>query len=63
MAKQKTKKAGAKRLKKTGTGKYLHYRAGRRHLKRKKTAKRRRRLRQPAVIKSTELKRIRELGL
>jgi large subunit ribosomal protein L35 len=63
MAKQKTRKAGAKRLKKTGTGKFVHFRAGRRHLKRKKNAKRRRRLRQSAVIKASELGRVRELGL
>lgn len=63
MPKQKTRKAGAKRLKKTGTGKYVHYKAGGRHLKRKKNAKRKRRLRQTALVKSTEMSRIKAMGL
>jgi large subunit ribosomal protein L35 len=63
MPKQKTRKCASKRLKKTGTGKYMHYKAGARHLKRRKNAKRKRRLRQPALVKSTEISRIKASGL
>jgi large subunit ribosomal protein L35 len=63
MPKQKTRKCASKRLKKTGTGKYMHYRAGARHLKRRKNAKRKRRLRQAVVVKSTEISRIKASGL
>ena len=58
MPKLKTRKCAAKRLKKTGTGKYRHYKAGARHLMTGKSAKRRRRLGQDGAVKSTELKRI-----
>ena len=58
MPKLKTRKSAAKRLKRTGTGKYRHRRAGARHLMRKKNAKRRRRLRHDAEISATERKRI-----
>ena len=58
MPKMKTRKGAAKRLKRTGTGKYMHHRAGGRHIMSKKNAKRKRRLRQPALIKKTEMNRI-----
>ena len=58
MPKMKTRKGAAKRLKRTGTGKYMHHRAGGRHIMSKKNAKRKRRLRRPALIKKTELNRI-----
>ncbi len=58
MPKMKTRKGAAKRLKRTGTGKYIHHRAGGRHIMSKKNAKRKRRLRQPALIKKTEMNRI-----
>ncbi|MDP7395517.1 MAG: 50S ribosomal protein L35 [Lentisphaeria bacterium] len=58
MPKMKTRKGAAKRLKRTGTGKYIHYRAGGRHIMSKKNAKRKRRLRQPALVKKTEMNRI-----
>ncbi|HRR06745.1 MAG TPA: 50S ribosomal protein L35, partial [Victivallales bacterium] len=45
MPKMKTRKTAAKRLKQTGTGKFLRRKAGRRHLMSGKSAKRRRRLR------------------
>lgn len=59
MPKQKTRKCAAKRLKKTGTGKYMHYRVGRRHILTKKNRKRKRRLRQDAQVPATEIRRIR----
>jgi len=58
MPKLKTRKCAAKRLKKTGTGKYRHYKAGSRHILTKKNAKRKRRLRKDGEVKSTEIKRI-----
>ena len=58
MPKMKTRKCAAKRLKKTGTGKYRHYKAGSRHILTKKNSKRRRRLRQDGSISSAEKNRI-----
>ncbi|OGV50608.1 MAG: 50S ribosomal protein L35 [Lentisphaerae bacterium GWF2_44_16] len=58
MPKQKTRKCAAKRLKKTGTGKYMHHRAGSRHLLTCKNAKRKRRLGKSVVVKDTEMRRI-----
>ncbi len=50
MPKMKTRKAAAKRFKETGTGKFLHNRAYGRHILTKKSAKRNRRLGQPAGV-------------
>jgi len=58
MPKMKTRKCVAKRVKKTGTGKYMHSRAGNRHILTKKNAKRKRRLGQDGEIKKTEMSRI-----
>ena len=58
MPKLKTRKCATKRLKETGTGKFRHHKAGGRHLKSAKNAKRRRRLRQDGAVKSTEMRRI-----
>ena len=58
MPKQKTRKAMAKRLKQTGTGKFRHNRANGRHILTKKTRKRKRRLHQDAAVKSSELPRV-----
>lgn len=44
--KKKTRKAVAKRFKKSATGKILHKKPGRRHLAASKTRKQKRRLRQ-----------------
>ncbi|MFA7230629.1 MAG: 50S ribosomal protein L35 [Victivallaceae bacterium] len=58
MPKLKTRKCAAKRLKMTGTGKFRHYKAGRRHLMTGKSAKRRRHLRHDGAVSSAENKRI-----
>lgn len=58
MPKQKTRKSVAKRFKQTGTGKYRRRRAGGRHILTKKTRKRKRRLRQSAEVRSTEVGRL-----
>jgi len=57
MPKQKTRKAAAKRLKQTGTGKFLRKCAGVRHLNTGKSSKRKRRLGRTLVLRSTELDR------
>ena len=59
MPKLKTRKSAAKRLKQTATGKFRHYRAGKRHILTKKSRKRKRRLGKDAEVKSTEMKRVR----
>lgn len=58
MPKMKTRKAAAKRLKMTGTGKFRRNRANARHILTKKSAKRKRRLGQDAAVKPTEMSRI-----
>ncbi|MDH7600295.1 MAG: 50S ribosomal protein L35 [Sedimentisphaerales bacterium] len=50
MPKMKTHKGLAKRLKVTATGKIKHRRAGKSHLMSGKSPKRRRHLRQPALL-------------
>ena len=58
MPKLKTRKCAAKRLKQTGTGKFRHHKAGARHLKTCKPAKRKRRLRPDAAVSPAENSRI-----
>ncbi|MCQ2379484.1 MAG: 50S ribosomal protein L35 [Victivallaceae bacterium] len=58
MPKLKTRKCAAKRLKETGTGAFRHHKAGARHLKSSKNAKRRRNLRKDGAVSSAEKNRI-----
>jgi len=58
MPKMKTRKAAAKRFKKTGTGKFRRNRSGGRHILTKKSAKRKRRLGQDAPVSATDVKRL-----
>jgi large subunit ribosomal protein L35 len=58
MPKMKTRKCVAKRLKKTGTGKYRRNKAGLRHILTKKSSKRKARLRKDGEIQSTEMSRV-----
>ena len=60
MPKMKTRKCVAKRVKKTGTGKYMHFKSGRRHLMTGKGGKRKRHLKRAAAVKSTEMSRIKK---
>jgi large subunit ribosomal protein L35 len=57
----KTKKAAAKRYHVTGTGKIRYKKQGLRHILTKKNAKRKRRLRLPAILSSVEEKRVKQL--
>ncbi len=61
MPKIKTKKAAAKRYHVTATGKVRYKKQGLRHILTKKSAKRKRRLRLPAMLSSVEQKRIKKL--
>lgn len=58
MAKQKTKRALAKRVKKKKSGVIMRSRAGKGHLLTGKTKKRKRRLRQRTTISKADAKKI-----
>jgi large subunit ribosomal protein L35 len=59
--KMKTHKSTAKRFKVTGKGKLRRLKQGRSHLRRKKSKRSKRQLRQDAKIDSVNLKRIERL--
>lgn len=61
MPKIKTKRAAAKRFSFTGTGKIKHMRANKQKLNAHKSAKRKRRLRHPGMVDSTNVKQMRRL--
>ena len=61
MPKMKTHKGAAKRFKITKRGKIIHYNTGHTHLMSNKSAKRRRRLRKPTAISTTQARTIRRL--
>jgi large subunit ribosomal protein L35 len=61
MPKMKTKRAAAKRYRLTGTGKVRYKKQNLRHILTKKNSKRKRRLRQPAILSSVEADRAKKL--
>ncbi|MDC7219640.1 MAG: 50S ribosomal protein L35 [Spirochaetales bacterium] len=61
MPKMKSKKAAAKRFKKTGSGKFKYKSQGTRHILTKKSAKRKRKLRHTSVISDAEVPRLNTL--
>ena len=61
MPKMKTRRSAAKRYTVTGTGKVRFKKQGLRHILTKKTSKRKRNLRHPAILHKAENKRIRGL--
>ncbi|MEW6745783.1 MAG: 50S ribosomal protein L35 [Planctomycetota bacterium] len=61
MPKLKTKKSVSKRMRLSKHGKVLRSRAFRSHLMKSKNAKRRRRLRSPAVVEGAQAKTMRVL--
>jgi large subunit ribosomal protein L35 len=64
MPKVKTHKGAAKRFKVTGSGKVRRYKAYKSHILTKKTAKRKRRLRQAGIVATTgDTKRVKRLLL
>ena len=61
MPKMKTHKGAAKRFKKTGTGKLKRAKAFKSHILTKKSAKRKRNLRQPAMVDHTILQNMKKI--
>lgn len=61
MPKMKTKRAAAKRFKKTGTGKVQRHHAYTSHLLESKSPKRKRNLRKGAILSKGDTKRIEQL--
>lgn len=61
MPKMKTHRGAAKRLKRTGTGKFVRAQAGVRHLLEHKPGKRRRRLQREAALSPGDARRARKL--
>jgi len=61
MAKLKTSRAAAKRFKKTGTGKLSRMKAYKSHILTKKSTKRKRNLRQSAIVDSANVKSMKKI--
>ena len=61
MPKLKTNRAAAKRFKKTGTGKLKRNKAYKSHILTKKTTKRKRNLRKPAMTDKTNIKNMKKI--
>ena len=61
MPKMKTSSAAAKRFKKTGTGLLKRNKAYKSHILTKKTTKRKRNLRQPAITDKTNVKNMKKI--
>ena len=61
MPKIKTNKSAAKRFKKTGTGKLKRNKAYKSHILTKKSTKRKRNLRKPAMTDSTNIKNMKKI--
>ena len=57
----KTKRAAAKRFQKTGTGKLKRAKAYKSHILTKKTTKRKRNLRKPAITDATNVKNMKRI--
>mgnify|MGYP000765401682 FL=1 len=61
MPKIKTNRAAAKRFKKTGTGKLVRNKAYKSHILTKKSTKRKRNLRKPAITDATNVKNMKKI--
>jgi len=61
MPKIKTKRAAAKRFKLTGTGKLKRMKANKSHILTKKSAKRKRNLRQPTMTDDSNVKNMKKV--
>ncbi|PZN07991.1 MAG: 50S ribosomal protein L35 [Bacillota bacterium] len=61
MPKMKTHRGAAKRFRRTARGLYKHRKSNRGHLNEKKTAKRLRQLRKPAIVKPADARTVRRL--
>ena len=61
MPKMKSHRGAAKRFKMTGTGKLVRRKANKQHILTKKSSKRKRKLRQAALVSSAEAKRLKQM--
>ena len=61
MPSMKTNRSAAKRFKKTGNGKLVRNKAFKRHILTKKSTKRKRNLRQPAITDATNVKNMKKI--
>ncbi|HVH16854.1 MAG TPA: 50S ribosomal protein L35 [Myxococcota bacterium] len=61
MPKMKTHRGAAKRFKKTGTGKIVRSHSHKRHILTKKSSKRKRRLRKPAIVGPADKSRLEQM--
>lgn len=61
MPKMKTNRAAAKRFKVTGSGKIVRARANKSHILTKKSAQRKRRLRQTTLVDAINVKAVRKM--
>lgn len=61
MSKQKTNRSAAKRFRRTASGKYKRNKAYRSHILTKKSRKRKRKLRKPALVSSAEHAKVKRL--
>ena len=61
MPKQKTHKGAAKRFRLSATGKVRRGHSGQTHILTKKSSKRKRKLRKPALVASGDAKRLKQL--
>ena len=62
MPKVKTKRGVAKRIKKTGTGKYVRMKSNKSHILTKKTTKRKRGLRKSTEVDKGNSKKIKQIA-
>lgn len=61
MPKMKTHRGAAKRIKKTGTGKFMKMKSNKSHILTKKTSKRKRKLRRPGQVDKGNSRKLKEL--
>ncbi len=61
MPKMKSHRGAAKRFRKTGTGKLTHQKKNKRHILTKKSAKRKRQLREKGIVSDADAKRVKQL--
>jgi large subunit ribosomal protein L35 len=61
MPKMKTHRGAAKRFKKTGSGKFSRARNNKQHILTKKSTKRKRKLRQSALVHESDEKRLKQM--
>lgn len=61
MPKMKSHRGAAKRFKRTGTGRIVHQKQGKRHILTKMSSKRKRHLRERGEIAPADVKRVKQL--